>query len=331
MPDKIKPMNKKPLAVLLANLGTPSEPSPKAVRAFLKPFLSDPRVVEVPRPIWWLILNAFILPFRPKPVAEGYQGLWDEFGDSPLRIFTQSQVQKLQQSLGEDVLVDYVFAYSETSLADKITHYRDLAERIVILPLYPQYSCSTTAAFYDQLGDYQKNQRDVADVYIIKQYYQQQAYRKALADSVRSFWQENGQSEFLLMSFHGVPEAYAKKGDPYYQQCLDTAQNLANDLGLQEGSWQASFQSRLGKAQWLQPYTDVTVKALAQKGIKTLDVVCPSFSVDCLETLEEITIENGGYFTEAGGEKLTLVPCLNDADNHIAMMAELLTPFKALP
>jgi ferrochelatase len=318
-------MANKRTTVILGNLGTPAEPSAAAVRRFLEPFLSDPRVVEIPRPVWWLILNLFILPFRPKAVAEAYQTLWNEYGDSPLRLFTQSQVSKLQEKLGDEFQVDYAFAYGSPTLAEKIEQYRDTSERIIVLPLYPQYSCSTTAAFYDQLASYQTAKRNVADVYIVKDYYQEPTFRQALKKSVEAFWQQHGRGDYLLMSYHGVPKAYADKGDPYYQQCLKTSENLVHDLQLNEGEYSSSFQSRLGKAEWLTPYTDVTVKALAAKGIKTLDVICPSFSVDCLETLEEITIENGAYFTQAGGVKLRLIPCLNDSEDHIAMMQTIVS------
>lgn len=319
-------------AIILCNLGTPTEPTPAAVRAFLKPFLNDRRVVEVPRPIWWLILNAFILPFRPKPVSEGYQALWDHYGDSPLRLITLQQVERLQGLLSErygqnQLLVDYAFTYGEPGIEAKIEEYRQKVDKIVLLPLYPQYSCSTTAAIYDQLAKYNLKQRDVADVCIVKDYYAHASYRQALADSVKAYWQEHGRGDHLLISYHGVPKRYADLGDPYYQQCLSTSEHLVADMQLADDEYTTSFQSRLGKAEWLQPYTDVTVKALAEKGIKRLDVVCPSFSVDCLETLEEITIENGGYFTEAGGQELRLIPCLNAEDGHIAMMADIVASY----
>lgn len=327
-------MSRAHTAILLGNLGTPQAATPAAVRAFLKPFLSDRRVVEIPRPLWWLILNAFILPFRPKPVAEKYQALWQEYGDSPLRLISHQQVRQLQQLLDQqygqgNVLVDYVFAYGEPSLAAQLEKYRQLADRIVILPLYPQYSCSTTAAFSDQLAQYQWQQRYIADVQLIREYYAFPAFTAALAASVEQFWQQHGRGDYLLMSYHGVPQSYADKGDPYQQQCLATSQQLADALQLTDDSYSSSFQSRLGKAQWLQPYTDVTVKALAARGIKTLDVICPSFSVDCLETLEEISVENAGYFCEAGGTALRLIPCLNAQDSHIRMMADLLQPYLA--
>ncbi|NRB37512.1 MAG: ferrochelatase [Pseudomonadales bacterium] len=320
-------------AILLANLGTPTEPTPSAVRAFLKPFLSDRRVVEVPKLIWFFILNLIILPFRPKPVAKAYQEMWNEFGGSPLRIYAKQQQEKLQallQQEGQSVIVDYVFTYGEPGLKAQLEHYRQLADKIIILPLYPQYSCSTTAAIYDQVSAYNQAQRDIADVLIIKDYYAHSSYRKALAASVTDFWQQNGRGDFLLISNHGVPQAYADKGDPYSQQCLQTSENLAADLNLKTDQYQSTFQSRLGKAPWLQPYTDVTVKELAAKGIKTLDVICPSFSVDCLETLEEIAVENGEYFTQAGGIRLRLIPCLNADENHIQMMADIIKPYCAL-
>lgn len=325
-------MKKSPLAVILCNLGTPEAPTPAAVRAFLKPFLSDPRVVEVPRPIWWLVLNLFILPLRPRPVAAAYQALWDEYGDSPLRIISKRQVAHLQdmldESLGEgEVLVDYAFTYGHPGIDRQLDTYRNKADKILLLPLYPQYSCSTTAAIYDQVAGYNLKQRDVVDVSIVKDYYSLPSYREALAQTVTDYWQEHGKSEHLLISNHGVPKSYADNGDPYYQQCLTTAENLIADLELDKSNTSCSFQSRVGKAEWLQPYTDTTVRELAEKGVKTVDVVCPSFSVDCLETLEEITVENGGYFTEAGGEKLRLIPCLNDRKQHIEMMAEIILPY----
>lgn len=320
-------MSKAPLAVLLCNLGTPTAPTPAAVRKFLKPFLSDPRVVEVPKPIWWLILNCFILPFRPKPVAEGYQALWQEFGDSPLRLYSESLVKQLNDYYAQSILVDYVFTYSDPLLDSQLDYYQQKAERILLIPMYPQYSCSTTAALYDQLGRYQAKRRNCIDAYIIKDYYQHMTFRQALANSIQDYWQENGRSEHLLISYHGVPKAYYQKGDPYYEQCIETSQQLADDLSLKPGSYTTSFQSRLGKAEWLKPYTDKTVEALAEKGFKTIDVVCPSFSVDCLETIEEIAEENKGYFLAKGGEKLSLIPCLNDSAGQIELLKKLITPF----
>src|SRR5690554_97112 len=329
-------MHKVRTAILLANLGTPQAATPAAVRAFLKPFLSDKRVVEVPKPLWFFILNAFILPFRPKPVAEKYLPLWQEYGDSPLRVITQQQAEKLEKLLrsqwGDDsVIVDYVFTYGEPALHAQIDKYRELADNIVILPLYPQYSASTTAALNDQLARYQLQQRYIADVQLIREYYQAPSFIQVLANSVREYWQANGQGDYLLMSYHGLPQAFVDKGDPYQSQCLATSEQLAKALSLATDSYSTSFQSRLGKTPWLQPYTDVMVESLAKQGINTLDVICPSFSVDCLETLEEIQLENGEIFVEAGGSRLRLIPCLNARDDHIQMMAALVEAYIAKP
>lgn len=328
--DHPKLPNKNALTVLLCNLGTPTEPTPKAVRDFLKPFLSDRRVVEIPRLLWLMILHFFILPFRPKPVSHGYKTLWDKYGDSPLRLYTQSQVKKLQALFDEkagkqQINVDYVFTYGDPELAKQIEKYRKTSEKILLLPLYPQYSCSTTASIYDQLAALNSASRYIPNVQVVNHYYHYESYRKALANSLESFWAEHGKGDHLLCSFHGVPKAYFDKGDPYHCQCMQTSLNLREDLGLSADFHSTSFQSRLGKAEWLKPYTDQTVVKLAQQGVKVLDVICPSFSVDCLETLEEITIENGQYFTETGGQKLRLVPCLNDSDEHIAMMHDIVT------
>ncbi|MCY4046221.1 MAG: ferrochelatase [Cellvibrionales bacterium] len=317
-------------ALLICNLGTPEAPTKQAVRAFLKPFLSDPRVVEVPRPLWWCILNGFILPFRPKSIAKNYQALFDQYGESPLRLYTQSQVKKLSLCLKDKgVVVDYAFTYGEPSIKSQLSKYQDLVDKIVLLPLYPQYSCATTSSIYDQVSTFQLKQRECLDIHIIKDYYRKPLYQAALANSVKQFWEKAGQGEHLVVSFHGVPERYREKGDPYYQQCLETAKALVLNLGLSSDQYTVSFQSRLGRAKWLTPYTDEIVKSLAMTNKKIIDVICPSFAVDCLETLEEIAIENKGYFTEKGGESLRLIPCLNDSDDHIQMIIDSVLPFVA--
>ncbi|MCK5880862.1 MAG: ferrochelatase [Sinobacterium sp.] len=317
--------------ILLANLGTPDAPTVPAVRAFLREFLSDKRVVEVPRLLWLFILHVLILPRRPQVIAKNYQQLWDEYGDSPLRLFTESQCKKLQAVFNKkseaQITVDYIFTYGQRNLRSKLAEYKQCGDRVIVLPLYPQYSCSTTAAFYDQLAMINRASRHIPDVYIVNNYHQHPSFQKALTQSVTSFWQQHGKGDHLLSSFHGVPQAFADKGDPYYRQCVNTANNLQEQLGLSDERFSFSFQSRLGKAQWLSPYTDKTVQELAKSGVKVLDVVCPSFSVDCLETLEEITLENGAIFKEFGGLKLRLIPCLNDSEGHINMMADIVSPF----
>jgi ferrochelatase len=325
-------MKKASLAVILCNLGTPEQPTPAAVRKFLAEFLADPRVVELPRPLWWLILHGFILPFRPQRIAIGYRKLWDHYGDSPLRAITVKKVAALQQEANlrwgsEKVVVRHAFCYGSPGIVSVLEECRALAEKVLLLPLYPQYSGSTTAAVYDQVARYQLRQRDVADVVVHKHYYAHPAYRRALAESVRGFWQQQGRGDHLLASFHGVPQSYIDKGDPYFRHCTETVENLVHDLGLASGESTIAFQSRFGKAEWVKPYTDATVEQLARNGVQRLDVVCPSFSADCLETLEEIADENSRRFVAAGGKELRLIPSLNDQPLHIAMMAEIAAVF----
>ena len=314
-------------AVIIMNLGTPSAPTPKAVRIFLKEFLSDRRVVEVPRLIWWCILNMVILPFRSPKVAKAYETIWQE-GGSPLRLITESQVDKLQALLSSDdhydVTVRHAMTYSGPSLESVVSDLeREGYDNIVLLPLYPQFSATTTGSIYDQLAKLNGQRRDIPQIHLIKDYYQQPLYIEALANSVKEHWQQHGQSECLLMSFHGIPQRNVDLGDPYYSHCDSTAKQLAAALNLDDKQWKMSFQSRLGRAQWLQPYTSETLEKLAKEGVSHIDVICPAFSADCLETLEEIKEENKEVFFEAGGKRYELIECLNDRNDHIEMMAEL--------
>ena len=315
-----------PTAVVLVHLGTPASPSASDVRKFLRPFLSDRRVVEAPPWLWWFVLNMFILPFRPQRVAKNYLKLWDEYGDSPLRIYANKIETALQASLDDSQYqVFTAVTYGELSIAAVFDSLRQQGfTKIVVLPLYPQYSATTTAAVYDQICHYQTQQRDILDIHFIKHYCYEPGYQRALKQSVEEFWQAHGRGDCLLMSFHGVPKKYCDEGDPYYLQCTDTAKTLANALNLADEQWQASYQSRIGRLEWLQPYTSEVVVELAQRGKKIVDVICPSFSTDCLETLEEIADENNERFVSAGGTQLRLIPCLNDASPHIEMMRELI-------
>ncbi len=310
------------------NLGTPVAPTKKAVRAFLKEFLSDSRVVEIPKLIWYLILYGIILPFRTPRVTRAYQQIWQ--GDSPLRLITYRQVEKLQLYLNkifkDDVPeVACAMNYSGPALEQLVNHYQlQGVERFVVLPLYPQYSATTTGAVYDQYARMISRARNIPQLHIIKDYHDNPAYIDALALSVKRQWAISGQAEKLLLSFHGIPQRYVDLGDPYYQQCSRTAELLAKKLQLRADQWQISFQSRLGRAKWLSPYTSATLEKLARENIKHVDVICPAFAADCLETLEEIDKENRVIFQNAGGEKFHFIPCLNDDDSHIKMMAKLL-------
>ncbi|RMF20044.1 MAG: ferrochelatase [Gammaproteobacteria bacterium] len=316
--------------MLLVNLGTPDAPTPAAIRRYLREFLGDRRVVEVPRPIWTLILNLFILPFRPGKLVEPYRSIWTERG-APIRYITEDQARLLEAALNEaegDAAGRYrvlpAMTYGNPALPDQLAKLRDAGiRRVLCLPLYPQYSGSTTAASLDVLYRTLLSLRDQPEVRVVRSYPTFGPYIEALASSVREHWAKTGRQGHLLFSFHGIPKAYADKGDPYPAHCRATAQSVAGLLGLGEQDWSLSFQSRFGKAEWLKPYTDETVTRLGREGCKALDVICPGFAADCLETIEEIDEENRGYYEAAGGQDFHYIPALNDRPDHISALAEL--------
>jgi len=318
-------MATKKTGVLLANLGSPTAPTTKAVRRFLRDFLGDPRVVNIPRPIWWLILHAFILPFRPAKSAKAYQKVWTDQG-SPLTYLTRQLAEKLAEKLlPKGVSAAYAMRYGEPSIASQLKRFKDEnIENIIVLPLYPQYSSTTTASVYDDLIKELNQWRHLPSFHFINDYHQHDSYINAIADSVKSTWQEHGKNELLLMSFHGLPELLTKLGDPYFYQCQKTAQLIAEKLGLDESQWLLVFQSRFGKAEWLKPYCVDSLQKLPGQGIKAIDVICPGFAVDCLETLEEIAMENKSVFIEAGGTEYRYIPALNDSDAHVNAIVNLL-------
>jgi len=315
------------LGVLVTNLGTPDAPTPKALRRYLKEFLWDPRVVEIPRPIWWLILNGIILNLRPKRSAKLYQHVWTEEG-SPLLAIGRRQTDGLASRLAErlpgPVKVELAMRYGQPSIESGLMRLREAgARRILVLPLYPQYSGSTGGSTFDRVFQVLGRWRWVPSLRFVSDYHSDAGYLDALAASVRAYWEQNGRGEKLLMSFHGVPKRYLLAGDPYHCQCHATGRMLAERLGLQEGEWVVTFQSRFGKAEWLKPYTDMTVKALGEEKLARLDVVCPGFSADCLETIEEIAGENREIFEEAGGGEFHYIPALNDNPDHLDALADL--------
>lgn len=320
------------LGVVLANLGTPDAPTVPAVRRFLREFLSDSRVIEVPRPVWWLILNAFILPFRPARVARLYQSIWERDGDSPMRRILKEQCTRLQSQLSAslpavDVRVIPAMSYGNPSIASAMDALlADGVEQIVVLPLFPQYSATSTAPVYDAIGRWQVTQRNLPSVVIIKDYYRHPIYIAALAVSIRSHRQQHGPADKLLFSFHGIPQAYADKGDPYADRCRETAARVAAALDLPDDAWACSFQSRFGRQEWVKPYTDELLASWAKAGTASVQVVCPAFSADCLETLEEIAEENREAFLHAGGKSYQYIPALNDRPDHIALMSALVRP-----
>ncbi|MFB6348857.1 ferrochelatase [Moraxella sp. ZJ142] len=321
-------MNKK-TAVILVNLGTPDAPTPQAVRRYLREFLSDTRVIEIPKLIWQAILNAFVLTTRPKRVAHAYQSVWTPDG-SPLLVILQKQARHLQDLLtaqGISVPVRAATTYGNPSIKSVMGQLMDEGfESLVVLPLYPQYSATSTAAAFDKVAMLLTQSRNMPELHFIKDYHDNPLYIEALAQSVERHWQNHGRADRLLMSFHGIPKPYADKGDPYPEQCRTTAALLADRLGLGTGEWAVSFQSRFGAQEWLKPYTDELLADWGASGA-SVQVISPAFSADCLETLEELAVENLDNFINAGGKQYEYIPALNTDETHIQMMAELVKPY----
>lgn len=315
------------LGVLLVNLGTPDSTEVKDVRRYLKQFLSDPRIVEVPRALWWLILNGVILRIRPAKTAEAYASVWDEKEGSPLLSISRKQAGALDTHLrgGLSAEVELAMRYGNPSVADALDRLRAKnVRRLIVMPMYPQYSGSTVASVFDEVTAKLSRLRWIPECRFINQYFDEPSYIEALANSVEAHWQQHGKPQQLVMSYHGIPQRYRTKGDPYFCQCQATSRLLADRLQLSEDQFQVVFQSRFGKEPWLQPYCDETLKALPAKGIKNIQVICPGFSADCLETIEEIDEENKEYFMEAGGEQFSYIPALNEQPLHIDMMKQLI-------
>ncbi|ELJ8615212.1 ferrochelatase [Vibrio cholerae] len=313
--------NHKKLGILLANLGTPQAPTSQAVKAFLSQFLHDQRVVDMSRWLWCPLLHGIILPTRSPKVAKLYQSIWMDEG-SPLMVYSRRQRDKLAELSQRPV--ELGMTYGEPSLLEGVRKLQQQgAEQIVVLPLYPQYSATTTAAVFDGLAKALRQLPVVPELHFIRDYHDHPLYIQALAKSVRASWLQHGQGDLLLCSYHGIPKRYAQNGDIYPEHCQKTTELLAQALGLPQDKVMMTYQSQFGKEEWLQPYTDKTMEALPRQGIKKLDVICPAFSVDCLETLEEIAEQNQEIFLHSGGEAFHYVPCLNDSQSHIELMAAL--------
>ena len=313
-------------AVVLVNLGTPDAPTAPAVRRYLKEFLSDPRVVEIPRAVWWLILNLIILPFRSSKSAAKYAQIWTKEG-SPLKVHTQKQATLLRGALGErghKVNVVMAMRYGSPSLPEVLDQLQaEHCQRVLIVPAYPQYSGTTTASINDAVFAHYAKVRNVPELRLIRNYHDDAGYIGALRDSVLKHWETNGRGDKLIMSFHGVPKRTLMLGDPYHCECYKTARLLATELGLSDQQYLVTFQSRFGKAEWLQPYTAPTLIKLAQDGLKRVDLICPGFTSDCLETLEEISMEARHDFIAAGGRDFHYIPCLNEAPSFISALADV--------
>ena len=313
-------------AVLLTNLGTPDAPTPRAVRKYLAEFLSDPRVVEIPRLLWWLILHGIILRTRPAKSAAKYAAIWTPAG-SPLWTWTRLQADRLRGSLGERghaVLVQPAMRYGQPSIASALDALKAQgATRILVIPMYPQYSAATTASTIDAVAAWSHRVRRVPELRIVNQFHDDEAYIAALASRVTDHWMREGRGRMLVMSFHGLPARSLALGDPYHCHCHKTARLLAERLGLKADEYKLTFQSRFGRARWLEPYTDATLRQLAHAGHERVDVLCPGFTSDCLETLEEIALEGRNAFLTAGGKAFHTIACLNDHPVWIDALARL--------
>ena len=313
-------------AVLLCNLGTPEAPTAPALRRYLGQFLADPRVVEIPKFIWMIILHGIILRIRPAKSAEKYATIWTP-GGSPLKVWTERQAQlleKLLQARGHHVQVPYAMRYGQPSVEKRLDEFKAAGvTRVLVLPAYPQYSGATTASVFDMVFDWGKKVRTLPEFRMVNHYHDQPQHIEALKQSVLAHWAQHGKPEKLVMSFHGMPERTLHLGDPYHCECHKTGRLLAESLGLSREQYVVTFQSRFGKAKWIEPYTEPTLIELAQQGVKRVDVMCPGFSSDCIETLEEIDQEAREAFMHAGGEVFHYIPCLNDSDLGMQALADL--------
>jgi ferrochelatase len=314
-------------AVLLVNLGTPDAPTPVAVRRYLAQFLSDPRVIEIPRALWLPILHGVILTTRPRKSARKYASIWSEDG-SPLRVHTERQARLLRDYSGLHVhspfAVDFAMRYGAPSIPDTLARLKsEGCDRILVMPMYPQYAASTTASALDEVAAYLRRVRNVPEIRVVKHFHDHPAYISALAQLVRDHWAQSGPPDKLVMSFHGLPRYTQIRGDPYHDECQETARLLAQRLDLAESRWQIAFQSRFGAAEWLEPYTASVLADCGRRSLRRVDVVCPGFVADCLETLEEIGIEGKNIFLGAGGREFHLLPCLNERDDWIRSLATI--------
>ncbi|MEN8991741.1 ferrochelatase [Avibacterium paragallinarum] len=322
------PVEKAKVTIILANLGTPDAPTVPAVRRFLQQFLSDQRVIEIPKPIWQIILRLFILPFRPKRVAHAYDMVWGN--DSPMREILFEQVAAVKQHLTAkypefELNVIPAMTYGNPGISAALAQLAEQPQdHILLFPLFPQYSATSTAPLYDAIAKWIPQQRNLPGLSIIRDYYQHPVFIQALAQSVRDYQAEHGFADKLLMSFHGIPQPYADKGDPYADRCRVTGHLVAQALGLNEDQYEISFQSRFGKQEWVKPYTDATLEAWGKQGVKSVQVMSPAFSADCLETLEELALQNAEIFQAAGGGEYGYIPALNARDDHVGLLNLLL-------
>lgn len=313
--------------ILLTNLGTPDEPTAKAVKPYLKEFLSDPRVIEIPKLFWQIILRGIILQIRPKKSAKTYSTVWTKDG-SPLLVIANKQLELVRKNLKSNypnTVVELAMRYGNPSIQSALQRLqKHQVRRLLVLPLYPQYCAATTASTFDAVTNVLQKWRWIPELRFINQYYEEDSYIKAISKSIENFWEKNGKPQKTIFSYHGIPKKYHVKGDPYHCFCLKTTRLVKEYLNLHDDDIVSTFQSRFGRAEWLQPYTSQTLMDLPKKDIKDVHIISPGFSADCLETLEELEEENREYFEKAGGEKYKYIPCLNDQPLHIDMMLDLI-------
>ena len=321
-----KPFKTGGVGVILVNLGTPDEPTAPAIRKYLREFLSDPRVIEIPKLLWWPILNGPILMARPRKLVPRYKSVWME-GGSPLMVYTQRQTEGLRQLFAQRGLaieVETGMRYGQPSIKQAMQRLRERGcEHMLVVPLYPQYASSTTATVVDEVARVASHMRDQPALRFIKRFHTDPAFIEPLGDKIAAFWQQHGKPQKLVMSFHGLPRQCVDLGDPYCRDCYETARALAQYLGLPDEAYQVTFQSRFGPAKWLEPYTEPTLQKLAQQGVTDIDVVCPGFLADCLETLEEIQVEVCEAFMHAGGKRFRYIPALNDDQAWVNSLADM--------
>ena len=317
--------NRKTLT-LLVNLGTPDAPTAGAVRRYLAEFLHDYRVVDLSRWLWCILLHFIILPIRAGRVAKKYAHIWLKDG-SPLLVYSRQLAERLQHQM-PNTSVRLAMRYGNPSIPSVLDEFPDLDE-LIVLPLYPQYSATTSASVFDGISRYYLSRERIPDLRFIADYHQHPAWLDAMEARIRSHWDLHGQGQLMLFSFHGIPQRFAARGDPYPQQCAASAEAIAERLQLRAEQWQLTFQSRFGREPWLQPYTDKVLQTLGRQGLQTVDIVCPGFAVDCLETLEEISVDNARVFKSAGGGQLQYISALNDEPGHVAALAQIIDPHSA--
>jgi len=319
--------SKEKIGVLITNLGTPDAPNKKELKVYLNQFLSDPRVIELPKILWQIILKLVILQIRPSKSAEAYKQIWTDKG-SPLLDIANRQLNKIQSSFSsknENIVFEVGMRYGNPSIPDALLKLqKKQVRRLLVLPMYPQYCAATTGSTFDEVTNALQKWRWIPEMRFINQYFEEKNYIEALSNSIKSFWKKTSKPQKIIFSYHGIPKRYLTNGDPYHCFCLKTTRLVKEYMGLSDDEIMTTFQSRFGREEWLKPYTSETLKELPKKGIKNIHIISPGFSSDCLETLEELEEENKEYFMESGGENYHYIPCLNDHDDHIDVFVNLI-------